>query len=315
LAQGIRQRSNWDRKIFSAYLRIRTRTVHSFSYVKTHSMRVTACVYASLFAVVVNVMSAVEPVCNDNSNNCVPEEDDVSLIQVTRGHNMEKGQIADPPWNGEKVTDLHEQYDKIFKTGNRNAASHLWSSFLLDKSKQMTHEKLTYMFGGFCAVSGSPVEPEEFSRYRVTLEKVGGGKQTGFMYHCCWPCHCDTMDFVKVDTKSYTTKDGKARQYNFLVVGNPCKKPEDLKKKVKGSQGTLEQEAPELKCEDGQLKGAHVSDNGHIIISMFLEDDQSLKSIDPGKEGLEQQCTDRAQIGYQSGMGMIFRQMAGIVPL
>merc|ERR1719478_538562 len=110
-------------------------------------------------------------------------------------------------WAGEHVQDLHKEYYNIFKHGNRNAASHLWSKFLLDRSTQMTPEKFTYMFSGFCAVSGSPVSPQDRSRYRLTLDKVGGGKRTGYMYYCCWPCVCDTQDFIKVDTRSVTLMD------------------------------------------------------------------------------------------------------------
>jgi len=35
------------------------------------------------------------------------------------------------------------------------------------------------------------------------------------------------MDFASVDTKTVATIDG-ARQYDFLVVGNPCQHPEKL---------------------------------------------------------------------------------------
>merc|ERR1719265_2298038 len=104
-------------------------------------------------------------------------------------------------WGGNSVQDLHQQYYNIFKHGNRNAASHLWSKFLLDRSTEMSHEKFTYMFSGFCAVSGSPVGPQDRTRYRLTLDKIGGGKHTGYMYYCCWPCVCDTQDFIRVDTR------------------------------------------------------------------------------------------------------------------
>ena len=134
-----------------------------------------------------------------------------------------------PEWTGSTAQDLHREYNNIFRHGNRNAASHKWTTFLLDRAHQMTDEKLQYMFGGFCAVSGSPVNPTEYNRYRLNLDLVGGGKHTGFMQYCCWPCVCDTQDFIKIDTKTITTKDG-ARQYHFTVLGNPCDHPEELSK-------------------------------------------------------------------------------------
>lgn len=45
----------------------------------------------------------------------------------------------------------------IFKYGNRNAASHLWSSFLLDRSWNFDTDTMHLMFSSYCAVSGSPV--------------------------------------------------------------------------------------------------------------------------------------------------------------
>jgi len=262
-------------------------------------------------------MSAVAPVCDEETKNSV-SEDGLSLIQVTRSQLVEgHGTDATKPWKGDIIQDLHKEYYNIFKTGNRNAASHLWSSFLLDQSKEMTHKKLTYMFSGFCAVSGSPVEPMERTRFRLTLDKVGGGKQTGYMYYCCWPCLCDTQDFIRVDTKTVTTSDGKARQYHFAVVGNPCHHPEKLSQPLKdgiSGEATLKSQAPELQCDDnGKLKGAHVSDHGHIIISMFFDEDESLKSMD--EKVFKDKCSQRAKAGYDSGMGEIFRKVAAISPV
>ena len=33
----------------------------------------------------------------------------------------------------------------------------------------------------------------------MTLDTVSGGRETGFTYYCCWPCVCDTEDFIKVN--------------------------------------------------------------------------------------------------------------------
>ena len=87
------------------------------------------------------------------------------------------------------VQDLHREYNNIFRFGNRNAASHLWATFLLQRAPQMTWERLLYMFTGFCAVSGSPIRPSDYHRYLLTLPKAfGDGEISGFMYYCCWPC-------------------------------------------------------------------------------------------------------------------------------
>eukprot|EP00966_Prymnesium_polylepis_P007046 162511-Prymnesium_polylepis.1 len=104
------------------------------------------------------------------------------------------------------VRDLHREYGNVFKVGNRNAASHLWSSFILERAPTMTHERFELMASGYCAISGSPVTPSDYTRYQLTLPLVSGkGSRTGYMYYCCWPCVCDTQDFIRVDTKNVTT--------------------------------------------------------------------------------------------------------------
>jgi len=222
-------------------------------------------------------------------------------------------------WDGENVRDLHQQYYNIFTQGNRNAASHLWSKFLLDRSQDMTHERLVYMFSGFCAVSGSPVTPQDRTRYRLNLDKVGGGKHRGFMYYCCWPCVCDTQDFIRVDTKNITLQGGEVRQYHFAVLGNPCDHPEEMSRPfVQPFYGrgetTILREAPMVRCDqNGKLEGAHLSDGGYTIMSMFFDEDTSLKSMDEGMFG--QMCKERADAGYNSGMGEIFRKVAEITPV
>ena len=261
------------------------------------------------------------------------------------------------------VQDLHREYNNIFRHGNRNAASHLWASFLLNHAPSMSTERLELMFSGFCAVSGSPVQPSDYTRYRLTLPLVAGGNRSGYMYYCCWPCVCDTQDFIRIDTKNVTTAAGE-RQYHFAVLGNPCEHRERLRETFtqpfeRRGETTLEREAPEVRCgEDGTLLGATLSDHGHTIISMFFDaaptaDEAAAAAAalpapdgaasgeaavgvaaaaprtptpgrmstaadgtnyhDMGEWGAS--CTDRANNGYNSGMGEIFRKVAAITPV
>jgi len=253
------------------------------------------------------------------------------------------------------VTDLHNEYNNIFRYGNRNAASHLWATFLLQRASQMTVSRLEFFFQGFCSVSGSPVRPSDYTRYRVTLPKVKtNSKITGFMYYCCWPCICDTQDFIRVDTLTITDKDGVATKQNFAVIGNPCDDPSKLHEPfVQPFYGmrstTLAETAVEVRCGDGGvLEGATVSDNGYIIIGMFFnaidledkaEDSDStqisktntVKDATPGRlskitvlgntvnfhdeREWSESCLDRARDGYNSGMGEIFRKVCAISPI
>ena len=241
--------------------------------------------------------------------------------------------------NAESLTlgDLRSEYQNIFRYGNRNAASHRWASFLLDRAEHIPEQKLVELFGGFCAVSGSPVQPGDYKRYRLSLPLAGGGGRTraGFMYYCCWPCVCDTQDFIRADTKTIETKDGHVVKH-FAVIGDPCryehKLDEPFVQPFDGRTTTLRRDAAEVRCTaDGRLEGATLSDNGHVIIGMFFDAPED--SVDDGQRPqpgrmrhlsgfsfqdeaeFEPSCTDRAANGYNSGMGEIFRRVAQINPI
>ena len=267
--------------------------------------------------------------------------------------------IAQSPsalWAPSSVQDLHREYSNIFRHGNRNAASHLWSSFLFERAEHLSPETFETMCSGYCAVSGSPTRPSDYTRYRLTLPLVGGGLASGFMYYCCWPCVCDTQDFIRVDTRNVTLAGGVVRQYHWAVVGNPCEDEPALHRPfVQPFYGrgetTLAREAPEVRCDaEGRLIGATLSDHGYPIISMFFDAevvDERTSAADadastavtpssaaagpprPGRishhatSGVafqdeyeySQMCAERAANGYNSGMGEIFRKVAGIAPV
>lgn len=218
-------------------------------------------------------------------------------------------------WDATTVQDLHKEYQNIFRYGNRNAASHLWATFLLQRAHQMSDTKLQLMFSGFCAVSGSPVRPSDYGRYQLSLPAVNqGGNEVGFMYYCCWPCVCDTQDFIRVDTKTVTTSEG-TKKYRFAVIGNPCDHPEQLKESFVQPFGsrttTLEREAIEVRCgSDGELVGATLSDHGYVIISLFFdagfdaaEEHRQSKAIGPSEHS-----EDSADVAQQQQHQLALQQ-------
>lgn len=163
----------------------------------------------------------------------------------------------------------------------------------------MTPERLETLFTGFCAVSGSPVSPQPRSRYKMVLDRVDGAEVVGFTYYCCWPCVCDTQDFIRVDTLTVPTSEG-PRQYQFLVIGDPCL----------DTQASIPFQAPEVTCSGGTLDGATHSDHGFVILTMFYPFDAALQHQTDDDYAMH--CKRRAELGYNSGMGEIFRQVAGI---
>jgi len=310
-----------------------------------------------------------------------PVESESSKTSMTKTATEESSSSLStqvPSWppataKGATVQDLHREYNRIFRYGNRNAASHRWSTFLLERSTQMTTDRFELFFSGFCAVSGSPVRPSDYNRYRLTLPRLGGGSVSGTMHYCCWPCVCDTQDFIRIDTKNVTTRineqsnELQTKQHYFAVIGNPCNNPEKLTEPFHqpfygGRTTTLAETAQEVRCnEDGTLEGATLSDHGYVIISMFfdaqevltnqvseelhqhqLQDDDNAAGISTTESNLPPpqpgrvtslsrpdgsvllfqdereyapQCQDRADNGYNSGMGEIFRKVCAISPI
>jgi len=223
-------------------------------------------------------------------------------------------------WNPTSPADLEKKYHEIFKTSNRNAASHLWASYILQRKTELTHAQISMLFTGFCPVSGSPLSRPEGSRY---FSQLPGATVAGYTYHCCWPCICDLTDLVKVDTKTITDSSGTDKQYHFTVIGDPCEKAGITVCNEKGEAGCIPYEAPEVVCEGTSLKGATLSDAGHIIIGIYEVGgsytkndyiDYETESDDDGNT-LKSSCEDRASNGYGGGMGEIFRQVAELSPL
>lgn len=244
---------------------------------------------------------------------------------VRRGHAVLPAD-DDFEWKGSDPWHLMDQFinqfQNIFPTGNRNAASHKWAGFLFNHSSSLPISSFDAIQHSYCAVSGSPVMPtdgedstEESNAYRVTLKTVDGARVTGLVRHCCWPCLCDLQDLVRVDTQDVVSADG-THSRRFLVINDPCVgQGSCLTTPVAESQGgqemTLGDAAPELSCSGSTLNEAVRSKSGKVIIGAFIEDDGRAANA---AEEFDPHCAARAREGYQSGMGMIFRLAAQCSP-
>lgn len=218
----------------------------------------------------------------------------------------------------QSISDLSSHYEEIFPSGNRNAASHLWSAFILKDSKSYTSEQLEKLFRGFCPISGSPLPDFPHTRFYVNLSDVATGHEYwGITHHCCWPCICDEQTAVKTDTKTIDTSTGPV-EYRFLVIGDPCHDAKKLDSPFidpfTGQSVTLKEEAPEVRCEGGRLAGAVFSDHGHPILGMFFSKDD-LKLPYTKATAMSGKCSARKEQGFNSGMGAIFLKVAGITSL
>lgn len=192
---------------------------------KTHRMRGIHFLLLA-YCAVVNAQSEL-----DDNPQCYLDPSSLISLRGTndterRLQNVEETSTGDitswPPQNKTK-DDLFSMYGTIFPHGNRNAASHRWATWLLERSQEMTQDKLEWFFTGFCPVSGSPLNSTPMGWKYDHLKKVGGGTTSGWIYHCCWPCVCDSQDWLRVDTKTIASSDGD-REWDVLVIGNPVSK-------------------------------------------------------------------------------------------
>jgi len=204
------------------------------------------------------------------------------------------------------VNELHGKYYQIFsRAHNRNAASHLWASYVLDRSTTFSASEIRELFGGFCPVSGSPVRPSNRNLWtNIPFKSASDPSQTvsGSSHVCCWPCVCDLQEFVKADTLEVDTKYGRTT-FDVLVIGDPCVHPERIPSR-----------APEVYCQNGRLVGATRSTNDHIVIGMFQNQERYVYGNNQASQ-ISNRCSRRKSQGYRSGMGRIFVEVASINPI
>jgi hypothetical protein len=217
---------------------------------------------------------------------------------------------------------LHDAYFEIFPSGNRNAASYKWFTFIKQKKEK---EKKTFDFEHlnkfYCPISGSPTGGTTLAQ--VSLPRAGRSDETkaGSFSFCCSPCVCDMQDFVHVDTVLV-----EGQKHSALVIGNPCARralvlpngrldvtfTDPFDPSVRTS---LAESAPDVVCDcakgDGpcSLVNATLSEQGHPIIGL-------LHKTRAGEDlSAQANCDAREDGGFRSGMGLIFRKVAEINPV
>eukprot|EP00466_Bigelowiella_natans_P007074 jgi/Bigna1/70094/fgenesh1_pg.10_\ len=237
---------------------------------------------------------------------------------TTQGYEPQR---IDTPWHGTSVRDLHNEYYNIFRRGNRNAASHLWSTFLLERAHQMTEERLRQALKGqvvtlFVSMkvyvqwvlrANTPISIKISSYLASRIDDRGSDDGIHLLLLlaliaslCGWQFDKSDVkmkDLIRVDTRNVTTQEGEKKMH-FLVIGNPCE----------ADQSKIPWEAPEVVCNGQELERAILSDHGYIIISMFFPYEDSISSQDEGTYA--EHCEHRKQMGYNSGMGEIFRKIS-----
>ena len=135
--------------------------------------------------------------------------------------------------------------------------------------------QIELLFSGFCAVSGSPVYPSDYKRYRLRLKARRDRRRRGGIHVLLLlAVRLRHVGLHQGRHAHVTTADG-PKVYRFAVIGDPCRNEEQLDvpfvQPFDGRTTTLRRDAPEVRCENGQLIGATRTDHGFVAISMFFD--------------------------------------------
>ncbi|CAD7951234.1 unnamed protein product [Amoebophrya sp. A120] len=278
-----------------------------------------------------------------------PEPQPEKLVLVDAGAEAKKRAECDQAGFTNDATGecISQGYDTVFDTAhgsNRNAASHLWVTYLTNKFRDETIESAeVYLrqMTNFCPVSGSPLTNggmqlqwtapatgsagSSSSTYGIQPAASGVTVPGGYSHHCCVPCVCDMNTHVRVDEWTPKNKDNVALLKNHgtvkdkeaagtvyaLVIRDPCaaNKNDSAKAKLAKLTGGP---APAIICDGEKLKAGEVetSDNGFVVIGLYYT--QAAGQSETAEAAMPQtECAARSSAGCaQSGMGAIFIQAA-----
>lgn len=162
---------------------------------------------------------------------------------------------------------LMNDFNKIFPDRNRNAGGPQFYHHIV--SMNPTIEEFKKMNTFYCAVSGSPIDPNRDKTYdNIVVNGLDDKKYYGKYYRCCWPCLCDIMrkDTVFVEPFTIKLKDGDYDHY-VLTISDPCLNSEKIPDEITSFQ-----------CDKMTKNGIH-SNSCRLIIGV-LHDVEEYKNQD-----------------------------------
>ena len=198
---------------------------------------------------------------------------------------------------GYYVNFMNEYYQKMFPNRNRNAGGPMFYKQIYDISEQFTEEEFHLHNTFYCGVSGSVVKREDQYDY-IKVKGIDGNEYYGKYYRCCWPCLCDIMKYVYLDTHTVKLKDKEYEHY-VLVIGDPCNK--ELPEEVNG-----------YNCMNKKTENGIRTNNGHLIIAVLHD----VEIFDESKHDIEDvmsKCKERMSTepdNLKGGMGDIFVKLS-----
>ena len=206
----------------------------------------------------------------------------------------------------ELFEDLMDNYETIFPDRNRNGGGVQFFEYIYNTIKP-NKEDFDLYNSFYCAVSGSPIDPErENVSNLIKIKDLQNNDICGTYFRCCWPCNCDIMKYSKVEKMNLSLKDG---NYNYYVITieDPCR-----------NENSIPDEVTSFNCNNNKtVNGVHAP-SGRLIIGILHDAkicNTNEKDLIKNNNLTGERCNQRnsmpvEQLNY--GMGDIFIKLATI---
>ena len=166
-------------------------------------------------------------------------------------------------FNQDEINELYENlmddFNIIFPSRNRNAGGPQFYNHIVTSMNPSREEYIKYNTF-YCAVSGSPIDPnrEGISDY-IIVNGLDGKTYYGKYYRCCWPCSCDIMrdDLVLVEDFTLSLRDGDYT-HKVLTINDPCLHSDRIPSEITSFQ-----------CENDMTQNGIHTDSGRLIIGIL----------------------------------------------
>tara|TARA_B100000902_G_scaffold342686_1_gene346924 strand:+ start:406 stop:1095 length:690 start_codon:yes stop_codon:yes gene_type:complete len=158
----------------------------------------------------------------------------------------------------ELYENLMNDFSKIFPSGNRNAGGPQFYHHIV--SMNPSREEYIKYNTFYCAVSGSPIDPDRGETYNnIIVDGLDGKKYYGKYYRCCWPCSCDIMrdDLVLVEDFTLSLRDGDYT-HKVLTINDPCLHSDRIPDEITC-----------FECENDMTQNGIHTDSGRLIIGIL----------------------------------------------
>ena len=200
----------------------------------------------------------------------------------------------------ELYENLMNDFSIIFPSRNRNSGGPQFYHHIVTSMNPNREEFIKYNTF-YCAVSGSPIDPNREGIYNnIIVNGIDDKTYYGKYYRCCWPCSCDIMrdNLVQVEDHTITLRDGDYT-HKVLTINDPCLNSDRIPSEITCFQ-----------CENNMTQNGIHTDSGRLIIGILHDvEEYDYQDID---DNLFNMCETRNSTPIdelKGGMGDISLQL------